>query len=80
MRKTQILINKPFYLGLSILDWIKTVIYKFWYDYVRPKYGEYSRLCYMDKCHMDGFIVHVKTDYIWHKIWHFSFWIIQIIA
>ena len=33
MRKTQILINKPVYIGLSILDLSKTVMYEFWYDY-----------------------------------------------
>ena len=32
--------NKPLYLGLSILDLSKTVMYEFWYDYVKPKYGE----------------------------------------
>ena len=32
--------NKPVYLGLSILDLSKTVMYEFWYDYVKPKYGE----------------------------------------
>ena len=34
MTKTQILMNKPFYLGLSILDLSKAVMYEFWYDYV----------------------------------------------
>ena len=58
MRKTQILMNKPVYLGLSILDLSKTVMYEFWYDYVKPKYGENAKLCYMDT---DSFIVHVKT-------------------
>ena len=48
MRKTQILMNKPVYLGLSILDLSKTVMYEFWYDYVKPKYGENAQLCYMD--------------------------------
>ena len=48
MRKTQILINKPVYLGLSILDLSKTVMYEFWYDYVKPKYGENEKPCYMD--------------------------------
>ena len=38
MRKTQILVNKPVYLGLSILDLSKTVMYEFRYDYVKPKY------------------------------------------
>ena len=59
MRKTQILMNKPVYLGLSILDLSITVMYEFWYDYVKPKYGEKAKLCYMDT---DSFIVHVKTD------------------
>ena len=58
MRKTQILMNKPVYLGLSISDLSKTVMYEFWYDYVKPKYGENAKPCYMDT-HI--FIVHVKT-------------------
>ena len=36
MRKTQILMDKPIYLGLSKLDLSKTVMYEFWYDYVKP--------------------------------------------
>ena len=40
MKKTQKLMNKPVYLGLSILDLSKTVMDEFWYDYVKPKYGE----------------------------------------
>ena len=40
MKKTQVLTNKPVYLGLLILDPRKTVMYEFWYDYVKPKYGE----------------------------------------
>ena len=58
MRKTQILMNKLVHLGLSLLDLSKTVIFEFWYDYVKPKYGENVKLCYMDT---DSFIVHVKT-------------------
>ena len=65
MRKTQILMNKPVYLGLSILDLSKTVMYEFWYDYVKPKYGENTKLRYMDT---DSFIVHVKTDDIYKDI------------
>ena len=44
MRKTQILMNKPVYLGLSVLDLSKTVMFEFWYDYVKPKYGENVKL------------------------------------
>ena len=62
IRKTQILMNKSVYLGLPILDLSKTVIYEFWYDYVKPKYGENAKLCYTDTY---SFIVHVKTDDIY---------------
>ena len=58
MRKTQILMNKPVYLGLAILDLSKTVMYELWYDYVKRKYGENVKFCYMDT---DSFIVLVKT-------------------
>ena len=40
MKRTQILINKTVYLGISILEMSKTVTYQFSYDYVKPKYGE----------------------------------------
>ena len=59
MGKTEILINKPVYLGLSILDLSKTVIYEFWCDYLKPKSGENAKLGYIDT---DSFIVHVKPD------------------
>ena len=51
--------KKPVYLGLSILDLSKTVMYEFWYHYVKPKYGENTKLCYLDR---NSFIVDVKTD------------------
>ena len=59
IRKTQILMNKPNYLGLSILDLSKTVIYEFQYDYVKSNYGEKAKLCYVDA---DSFIVQIKTN------------------
>ena len=40
-------------------------MYEFWYDYVKPNYGENATLCYMDT---DSFIVHVKTDDIYKDI------------
>ena len=30
--------NKPVYLGMSLLDTSKTLMFKFWYDYIKPKY------------------------------------------
>ena len=65
MRKTQILRNKPVYLGISILVLSKTVMYDFWCDFVKPKYDEKAKLCYMDT---DSFIVHMKTDNIYKDI------------
>ena len=56
MRKTQILMNKK----LS-----KKVMYEFWYDYVKPKYAEKAKVCYMGT---DSFIVYVKTDNIYKDI------------
>ena len=55
MRKTQILMNRPVYLGLSILYLNETVMYEFGYDYVKPKYGKNAKLYYMDT---DSIIVH----------------------
>ena len=48
MKKTKVKMNKPIYLGLSILEISKTLIYKFWYDYMKPKYDDNVKLCYMD--------------------------------
>ena len=58
MKKTEITMKKPVSSRLSILDLSKTVMYEFWYDYIKPKYGENANLCYMD---IGSFIAHVKT-------------------
>ena len=59
MRKTQTYINKPVYLGLLILELRKMVMYEFWYDYIKPKYKEKTKLCYIDT---DSFIVYTKMN------------------
>ena len=46
MRKTEIKMNKPVYLGQAILDLSKTLMYEFYYNYMRPKYGSKVNLCY----------------------------------
>ena len=51
--------SKKIYLGLSILQISKIVLYEIWYDYMKPKYGEKTKLCYMDT---DNFIVYVKAE------------------
>ena len=46
--------NKPVYLGLSILELSKKLMHEFWNDYVEPKFGKKAKLCYTDT---DSFIV-----------------------
>ena len=62
MQKTEILINKPVCFRLSILELNKILIYGFCYFYVKPKYHEKPRLCYMDT---NSFFVYIKTDDIY---------------
>ena len=45
MRKTKVKMNKPLYLGKSTLDISKTLMYEFWYDYIKLKYGDRAKLC-----------------------------------
>ena len=58
MKKKQILMNKPVYLELSILELGKTLMYEFWYDYVKPKYSELA----------NSFIIHRDTNDIYKDI------------
>ena len=59
MKKTKVKMNKPIYLGLSILEISKILMYEFWYDYMKPKYNDNVKLCYMDT---DSFIMNIKTN------------------
>ena len=45
MRRTKVKMNKPIYLGLSILEISKIWMYELWYDYMKPKYGDNVKLC-----------------------------------
>ena len=65
MRKTKVVMSKPVYLGQAILDISKTLMYEFWYDYLKPKYGDKVKLCYMDT---DNFIVHIETEDFYEDI------------
>ena len=65
MKKTKVKMNKPIYLGLSILEISKTLMYEFWYDYMKSKYGNKVKLCYMDT---DSFIVNIKTNDFYEDI------------
>ena len=57
--------SKPVYIGLSILVISKTLMYEFWYDYIKPKYQTNGKLCYMDA---DSFIIYIKSEYFYEDI------------
>ena len=68
--------------GLSILEISKTIMYEFWYDNLKPKYGEKAKLCYMDK---HSFIVYIRQirrhcKRCWNKILYFRVRIRQTIT
>ena len=59
MKKVEVKMNKPVYLGQAILDISKILMYEFWYHYIKPKYKDNARLCYMDT---DSFVNNIKTE------------------
>ena len=59
MKMTKVKMNKPIYLGMSVLDISKTIMYEFWYDSIKSKYGDKEKLCYMDT---DSFVIHIFTE------------------
>ena len=59
MKKVEVKMNKPLYLGQAILDISKILMYEFWYDYIKLEYGDNAILCYMDT---DSFIIHIETE------------------
>ena len=65
MKKTKVKMNKPIYLGLSILEISKILMYELWYDYMKPKYNDSVKLCYMDT---GSFIMNIKTEDFYNDI------------
>ena len=65
MKKIKVKMNKPIYLGMSILDISKKLIYEYWYDYIKRKYQNNAELRYMDT---DSFIIHIKTECFYKDI------------
>ena len=59
MKKTWVKMIKPLYLGMSILDISKTLMYEFWYDYIKPKYKDKAKLCYTDT---ESFVINIFTE------------------
>ena len=65
MKNTKVKMNKPIYLGLSILEISKVLIYDFLFYYRTPKYGDNVKLCYIDT---DSSIMHIKTEDFYKNI------------
>ena len=57
--KQVVKLNKPIYIGMAILDLSKLHMYEFFYDVLKPKYGEKIKLAYTDT---DSFVTHIETD------------------
>ena len=65
IKKIKVEMNKPVYLGLSTLETSKTLMYEFWYDFIKSMYQKNAKLCYMDT---DSFIIHIKTKDVYEDI------------
>ena len=59
MGKTSLYMNKPVYLGMSILDLSKTLMYDFFYGYIKPKYGDKAELLFTDT---DSLMCEIETE------------------
>ena len=60
MKKTSLTMNKPVYLGMCILELSKTIMYDFYYNYIKPKYGDNAKLLFTDT---DSFLYEIITEY-----------------
>ena len=59
MKLVEVKMNKPVYLGQTILDISRTLMHEFWYDYIKPKDGDKARLCYM---YTNSFVMHIEAE------------------
>ena len=64
-QKPKLKLDKPIFIGMSILDLSKQHMYKFYYDVMKPKYGDNIRMVYTDT---DSFVFHTKTDDIYQDL------------
>ena len=65
MKRTNLVLNKPIYLGMSILDISKNLMYDFHYKYIKPKYGDRAKLLFTDT---DSLCYEIKTEDVYEDI------------
>ena len=65
MGLSTVTLNKPIYLGQAILDLSKTLMYDFYYDYIKPKYDDRAKLLFTDT---DSLCYEITTDDFYEDI------------
>ena len=65
MKKIKVKMNGSVYLRLPILEISKILMQEFWFDYIKPKYQNNAKLCYMD---IGSFIIHIKTEDFYNNV------------
>ena len=65
LKKTKVKMNRPIYIGMSVLDIRKALMYEFLYVYIKPKYQDKEELCYMET---DSNVIYIKTKDFYRDI------------
>jgi len=65
MHKKRLVLDKPAYTGMSILEISKTLMYEFYYDYLKARYGPRCDLIYTDT---DSLLLHIQTDDVYEDM------------
>ena len=65
--KEMLLLNRPAYAGMCILDLSKTLMYDFHHNYIKNKYGDRAKLLFTD---MDSLPYEIETEDVYQDFWY----------